>query len=96
MTRLTDLGPKTKKANEGDRFCDDILSFIVAESSVEDNEDTLHAIMLAASLQGRRFRCPTHNVYERVYTVNRTPNTMCMLVLCLTTVSIVGNRLYGM
>ena len=30
---------KTKKANEGDLFCDDILSFIGGESSVEDNED---------------------------------------------------------
>ena len=30
---------KTKKVNEGDLFCNDILSFIGGESSVEDNED---------------------------------------------------------
>ena len=52
---------KSKKANEGDLFCDDILSFIGAESSVEDNEDMLDAIMLAACLKGRRFRRPAHN-----------------------------------
>ena len=77
---------------KGDLFCDDILSFIGTESSVEDNEDALHAVMLAASLQGRRLRCPAHN-YKCVCAVNRTPNPMRMLALCPTTVSIVGNRL---
>ena len=41
----------------------------------------MHAIMLAASLQGRRFRRPTHNVYERVCQPDTRPNVHARVML---------------
>ena len=47
-----DASNRFMKANEGDLFCDDILSFIGGESSVEDNED---GYTLAAGRPRRRW-----------------------------------------